>query len=310
MEGEVVQISGAVCANKGTPSEAKIILQSSKLITEDWFSQLYQISGKTLGLLDNSKPEPEIVYKTSIFSINGSYTNNLLNTQKAGSYNITATLANSNETSFTKIEIENPLNTLTAKISLLGVISFLLLLFLPGILLEWGGIQENGIHLIEKVNFILISTWIFLIIFALSFADVGLGTNSPVGLVLKHPLDEKGQIENGGEWIINIGGHPSNNFANGIEIPVYVIVFGIVGGFIRYFYETTTSRKEETTKELKEIEEMNQKNLDDFKYIEFKESTIIWWINWWKNFLMRLRRKSIHPSNQNGEGKPDRGRET
>jgi hypothetical protein len=276
MQGELVQISGKVCDKYGKPSQDKIIIQSSKLPAADWFSSLYQILERILVFSYNSTSKPEIVYKTSIFSLNGSYADNILNTQNAGSYNITATLANFNETSFTTIEVENPINTSTARTSLLGIVSFVLLLFLPGLLLDWGGIQ-NGVHLIEKFNFILFSTFIFAIIFALSLADVAIGPNSPVGLVLKHPLDDNEQVSKGGEWIINIGGHPNNNYSDGIAIPVYVVVFGIIGGFIRYLYETATSHREDCDKELNKIvKDINQKKIDDLKYLEIKKSLITW----------------------------------
>lgn len=254
IQGELVQVSGKVCDKEGKPSQEKIIIQSSKLPTDNWFLRFYQIVGEKLRLSDKATSKPEIVYKTSIFSINGSYADNILNTQSAGSYNITSTIANLNETSFTKIGVINPFATSAALTGSLGIASFVLLLLLPGYLLKRFGIL-NGIHVIEKVIFLLLTTFIFSLIFALSLADIELGPNSPLGLVLQHPFDTEGQVTKGGQWIINVGGHPNNNYTDGIAIPVYILVFGIVGGFIRYLYETATSHREETKKELKKIED-------------------------------------------------------
>ena len=92
----------------------------------------------------------------------------------------------------------------------------------------------------EITNFLLITVIVFTPILALVMADVSLGPNSPVGLVIKHPTDQRGQVisnnlgrpEQGGQWVINVGGNQHNNYADGIQIPVFIIVFGIIGGYI------------------------------------------------------------------------------
>jgi hypothetical protein len=272
MLGEVIQVSGRVCDNKGTLGQEKITIQATLLANSskvpslpEWLSWIYQIIGESLN------PKPEIVYNTSIFSINGSYTDNVLNTQSSGTYNISATLANWNEMSLTKVEVENPFTTITAKIIYIGIVSFVLLLILPGLFLKWRGVQD-GVHLIEKTNFALISASVVSVILGFTLADVTIGANSPVGIVLKQPLEGEGQTTQGPEWIVNIGGHPNNNYADGINIPIYVVVFGIIGGYIRYLYDTATSNEERTEEGLKKIKEgIDSKQDNDFKYLEIKE---------------------------------------
>ena len=63
---------------------------------------------------------------------------------------------------------------------------------------------------------------------------------SPIGLVIDPTLNEDGNTGIG--WILNIGGSSIDNFKTGIQIPVYVIVFGIVGGYLRYLYKTSKLR--------------------------------------------------------------------
>jgi hypothetical protein len=40
------------------------------------------------------------------------------------------------------------------------------------------------------------------------------------------------------DWALNIGGSQITNFTDGISIPLYVIVLGIIGGYLRYLYKT------------------------------------------------------------------------
>ena len=44
-----------------------------------------------------------------------------------------------------------------------------------------------------------------------------------------------------GQWVINIGGQPPN-YDYGIQIPISVLIFGILGGYLRYLYKTSKLR--------------------------------------------------------------------
>jgi hypothetical protein len=72
-------------------------------------------------------------------------------------------------------------------------------------------------------------------------------------------LDNAGRQEIGGQWMINEGGNKHNNFSDGVQIPIYVITFGIIGGYLRYLYDATAPKRR---KELEEkINKMDSKNL-------------------------------------------------
>jgi hypothetical protein len=81
---------------------------------------------------------------------------------------------------------------------------------------------------------------------SLLFADLQVGANSPIGLIVKPPIDENGKVKvdakgqplAGGEWKINVGGHQDNYYESGMQIPISVIIFGIAGSYIRYLYKT------------------------------------------------------------------------
>ena len=97
---------------------------------------------------------------------------------------VSATLARLKESSLTMFEVENPFTTISAKISITGAI----LVAILTIILSY---VAMGFRFMEITNFLLITVIVFTPILALVMADVSLGPNSPVGLVIKHPTDSK-----------------------------------------------------------------------------------------------------------------------
>lgn len=82
----------------------------------------------------------------------------------------------------------------------------------------------------EILRFVFITGIVISSISVLIFTDLSIGSNSPIGLV-KEP--------NSKEWFLNIGGQGTGNDAyKPINIPIYVVVFGLVGGYLRYLYKT------------------------------------------------------------------------
>jgi hypothetical protein len=45
------------------------------------------------------------------------------------------------------------------------------------------------------------------------------------------------------DWVINIGSSWENNFSSGIVIPVYVIILGLTGGYLRYLNKAMSKEK-------------------------------------------------------------------
>jgi hypothetical protein len=43
-------------------------------------------------------------------------------------------------------------------------------------------------------------------------------------------------------WVFNIGGTPINGPMSGINIPVFVVLGGVLGGYIRYLYKAATKQ--------------------------------------------------------------------
>ena len=145
-------------------------------------------------------------------------------------------MPNSTEKSWAEFRIVEPLyaNTLIPLIAAgVGIAVFV---FLLGI-----GLGRAFVASII-INFIIISGVVVSILLAVLFTDVEWGANSPIGLIIKSPVDEKGQVRLnslgepvGNQWMLNVGGTPLNSYSEGVQIPVYVVVFGIIGGYLGIF---------------------------------------------------------------------------
>ena len=147
--------------------------------------------------------------------------------------------------------------------------------------------QRNMYDYIEiagSIRFLFISALVWSLILALVFTEVEIGTQSPLGLVLRHNLNPEGNELDVTknpliEWGINIGGNWENNFSSGVVIPFYVFILGLVGGYLRYLQKTTSKEKiyEKKEKPIKgtstEYQETKYKKPIESTSLEFQETT-------------------------------------
>ena len=111
--------------------------------------------------------------------------------------------------------------------------------------------QRNMFDYIEiasSIRYLLISALVWSIILALVFTEVEIGTHSPLGLVIRHNLNpEGGELDVTKnpliDWGVNIGGNWKNNFSSGVVIPIYVLILGLIGGYLRYLHKAATKEK-------------------------------------------------------------------
>jgi hypothetical protein len=166
-------------------------------------------------------------------------------------YNVTAfTVINGvNATAWTGLEIKGYFLTFSAIMLYAGLLDLLILL----IVLAIPASKEKKTRLlIKKILIFLFTSGITLSpIASLSLTDSEVGINSPLGLIKKHiPGDQPRN-----EWVINFGGRVVNDdVLGGVQVPVYIFIFGIAGGYLRYLYDTATNWK----KELKELDGYNE----------------------------------------------------
>ena len=113
-------------------------------------------------------------------------------------------------------------------------------------------IRTPNSHSVSEIfRFICITGIVLSVLSSLLLTDLQIGANSPVGLILGTSTSNHTVANTSIEWVLNIGGHLSNNFSQGILIPIYIIVFGFIGGYLRYLYKSARLRAINTP--LKEI---------------------------------------------------------
>jgi len=109
----------------------------------------------------------------------------------------------------------------------IGFLAALLLLITIGIM---------NVAIDEILRFIFISGIVGSILVGFLVTDKQFGIRSPIGIVVK-------STNNSNEWVLNIGGGPpifnGTSYVTGLQIPIYVLVIGLVGGYLRYLYKTS-----------------------------------------------------------------------
>lgn len=151
---------------------------------------------------------------------------------EAGTFNATAftIVDDSIESASTVFKVVSLFHTETAYMIYLSIGFLAALMILIGI-----GIKNIAID--EILRFIFISGMVGSILVGFLITDKQFGIKSPIGIVVK-------TSSNSNEWVLNIGGGPPNYlnipaYSTGIQIPIYVLVIGLVGGYLRYLYKTS-----------------------------------------------------------------------
>lgn len=114
---------------------------------------------------------------------------------------------------------------------------YLAIVFLAG-LITLILVSPDSHSISEIFRFTCITGIVLSVLSSLLLTDLQIGYNSPVGLVIRNFASNQTTAANMVEWSLNIGGSWINNFSQGILIPIYVIVFGIAGGYLRYLYKS------------------------------------------------------------------------
>ena len=154
------------------------------------------------------------------------------NSAEPGTYNVTVfTLVDGHmESASTTVKVVDLFVTQTAYMIYLatGFLAALMLLIAIGI---------RNIAIDEILRFIFLSGMVGSILLGFLVSDNQFGTRSPIGIVIK-------TTANGNEWVLNIGGGPTGTTGKpayniGLQIPIYVLIIGLVGGYLRYLYKTS-----------------------------------------------------------------------
>jgi len=231
LEGSLIMITGKVFNELGEPKNVKISLN---VVNDD---------------TDKS------VYHQTFMSENGQFRHNSLELRQSGDYTIyaNATINNNVQEVFLPIQVKSFPSTGV------GIGIFAEIFFLAALLtLIYAQLRHGwSIPSVEPFRFALLTLCSVIPIIIFISADVELGQDSPFGFVVMHTTEPVGEMklkqilqstfeveQNQGfsdkfQWIINVGGNPRNNYSEGIQIPIFVLVFGLIGGYLRFLRKTS-----------------------------------------------------------------------
>ena len=161
-----------------------------------------------------------------------------LNSGWPGTYNVTVKALQNGivEQGSAFFNVVSIYDTSTVRFLLISVASFAGLLILISI-----SKKDNAIQ--EVLRFVFLSGIVVSILISLIFTGLEIGKNSTIGLT-KMGENQTGTESNNAQWVFNVGG--------ALQIPIYVVVFGLIGGYLRYLYKTSKLLIDEELRKEKE----------------------------------------------------------
>jgi hypothetical protein len=278
VEGQSVTIFGSAINQLGKPLNAPLTIKVQQYVEND-SSRNYEASNdnslqckkmsdckQKMNSTHYPKTDKKIIQsekKFSLFTVysatvipNGTYGIVLNKGLMPGDYNITSYIPHASAKAFNISNI-GTLSTTIVKVQawwestpfkilsiggLIGVIGLSIIL--------WRGSKENRTHTDLLVSyglleFIFLSVIAFTPIATLALTDVALFPDSPVGIIIKPSVVVKSEnvTQSIGEWMINIGGTTSDKYKAGIQVPIAIFIFGILGGYLRYLVSKADHKK-------------------------------------------------------------------
>jgi hypothetical protein len=247
--GSTIKVSGKVFYGNTTHD---IVLLP--VIIEVYKTHFAPLGNSRFGL--TKLEQPELVAMLPAEPGNGGQYNVTMTVQEGGRYLVTASLANNPTNSY----VQKPLTSFDAAVMFLTlpfIFSYIAMAFFIALLTTIAtsapkesepdktddhSARTNIIQFKrdtarrEILRFVFISGILASIIAGLLFSEVPIGANSPVGLVRQRTVSGN-QTTN--EWIVNVGGVQNQitlSYVGGIQIPATVVIFGLLGGYLRYLY--------------------------------------------------------------------------
>jgi len=228
------------------------------------------------------------VYFKEIYSTNGRFQDSGFKPVKSGDLLVVAESQTKTIGKF-PLQIVDFYSTISFFIWIIGVVSFGLLMCVVAKI----GSRRLTVPVFRVARFILITIIVFSMLGFFVFSNTEYGTNAVIGIILVEQMtpektDEAILLNKAPpltlDWVLHFGGHPENdptiNPAE-LNIPIYIIIFGVLGGYLRFFYFTTASwLREEMMNKLptkpEDIPVVDKKGkIIDYKEIEDKQLRLI-----------------------------------
>jgi len=180
------------------------------------------------------------IYSNVVYAKDGKFQDNGFIPTREGIYTIVAETSSDISTTY-NIRAVDFLKTNSFLVLLIALISFAVLVALTGLINR----REIKLMTYRLLRFTLITIIAFGMVSVFLFTDVEVGTQSPLGIVIKEYiitsstpqesitdenfLDDELKLD----WIMHIGGHSADNYSAGLQIPLSIIIAGMIGGYVR-----------------------------------------------------------------------------
>jgi len=225
LPGETILVTGSIfksIPDKLTPADLTLLLRLEDRVTDPY-------------KLDSSSSPSKTFNYAYVMTSNGSFSFSGFSAPKNITHYAISATTMTGSSSAVSIEVVNPLFTIQYLMLILAFVSF------GGLIVVILYSRSMDFAKSEILRFVLISAIVIAPIIGLLFSDSELGINSPISLIIKP--ETKGQTNTEAiwknQWFIAVGGMKIDNYMSGILIPIYVVIFGLAGGYLRYLYNTS-----------------------------------------------------------------------
>jgi len=233
---------------KLTPYAGKHLAGQSVTITGEYYNSNNEFLEEviTIKYFDTKTDRGNVdeLHSNTVFSNNGKFTDRSFIPPEPGIYLVVAEseMGTDNKYQIHAVDFTSTTSfgilivTISAFVGLLGIMGFI----------DKEGLKISIYH-VARFTFITIIAFGMVSFFIVS--DIEYGVNSSVGIVIKeHITSDIGNEESAAgkkfsdqlklDWVLHIGGLSGDNYAAGLKIPIYILIFGVFGGYLRFFYFT------------------------------------------------------------------------
>ena len=206
--------------------------------------------------INSDSEKANMLKKTVLISHDGKFSDRSFIPSTPGTYLIEAK-SNSNTYASINVNVVEFTQTWAFYIIIVGFIAFVTLLLGTALLNIMHSMPLYHMMRFSCITILVSTTIIFFIV-----SDIEYGTSSPIGIsIIEKNLEQEIDDLNTSlklNWVVHFGGHAENNYDAGLNIPIYVIIFGILGGYMRFFYFSAYPwLKNELVLELKKTDHNN-----------------------------------------------------